>query len=665
MSHASPTRPAPVRHLFTLDRPGLLAALWLACGIVFVALLPPQLMQGQPLWQVQLSRLMLACLLAAPLFATPLADRQRDPSGDVRWIPALAVTAAAYVPALLCELLLTPGFPLPIVELSMAAGSFVVLVPLLVGRRHIGKAAIVAVVLAGALIGIGSAVADTREWTLGALAGRAKGPETIVQAVPTALHPLRVTSYRRFIDAKVAGGGIASLGAGNGYLVASGEGLLFHVTRDAPSGAFTATWLPATVPINHQQFFAETRQTGTSHAENNRVAMAPTWFRVADLLVEEQGGTITLFAVHNYWKSAEQCSVLRISTLRTPLQDLTRGVLAAHWNTLYETTPCQRLTNEGQGGRLVRLPDGALLLSVGVHDESNSPNAQNLASHYGKTIRIDALSGQAEVFTSGHRNPQGLTVASNGDVWQTEHGPRGGDELNRIVRGANFGWPEVSYGVPYFPNVPPKSGASGSHAGFVAPTYAWLPSIGVSNLIEVTSERFPHWKHDLVIASLVRTTLWRARVVDQRVTYVEEIKLDERLRDILQDEDGRLVLWTDRHSVIFVEPLTDESGGSPEDEQLLAALTASRCQACHVTTDASTHGIGPNLRGVIGRPVAGASGYAYSEGLRRAGGVWDVERLDRFLADPQRFAPGAKVEMQAVTDPAERRRALEFLRSVQ
>jgi cytochrome c len=167
-----------------------------------------------------------------------------------------------------------------------------------------------------------------------------------------------------------------------------------------------------------------------------------------------------------------------------------------------------------------------------------------------------------------------------------------------------------------------------------------------------------------MIASLVRTTLWRARVRDRRVTYVEEIKLDERLRDIIQDASGRLVLWTDKHSVIFVEPLADAPGGGAEDDQLMASVTIAKCLACHVTADGNTHGIGPNLRGVLGRTVAGASGYQYSGALRGVGGAWDEQRLDEFLANPQAFAPGMKIEMQAVTDPAERRRAIQWLRSI-
>jgi len=647
-------------YLYSFNRAGLPSFAWLAFGMLFVALVPSQLTQGLPLWKVQLSTRVLGLLLLAPLVAALIADRQRSASGSVRWLAALSVAVAAYVPALLGVLVLWQGFPLPFLLLSMAAGLIVVMLPLLVGPRHIGKAAAAAAIVALALFSVGAFLKNTSAWTLTAMTARVNGPETIVKAVPTALQTLRVTTYRGYINAKVAGGGIVL--AGKGYLTASGEGALFYIERDAAKGSFSATPLKLSVPVNHSQFFAETRQTGTVLAEHNKIAIAPTWFRVTDLLAEEKDGRTTLFAVHNYWKSAEKCSVMRVSVLTAPTQDLVSDKAAANWETIYETHPCQPATNEGQGGRLVRLPDGALLLSVGVHDETNSPNAQNPESHYGKTIRIDPATKQAEVITMGHRNPQGLTGASNGDVWATEHGPRGGDELNLIVRGKNFGWPLVSYGVQYFPGAFPASATSGTHEGFDPPIFAWVPSIGISNLVEITGDQFPLWQHDLMVASLVRNSLFRTRLVDKRVTYVEEIKLDERLRDLIVDREGRLVIWTDKHNVMFVEPL-GAAGNGPEEDKLLASVTVAKCSACHVI-EGNSHGIGPNLRGVFGRAVAGAAGYSYSEALRGAGGTWDAERLEKFLSDPQGFAPGMKVEMQAVTDAAERRRAIEWLKGL-
>jgi cytochrome c2 len=470
-----------------------------------------------------------------------------------------------------------------------------------------------------------------------------------VQAVQSELYPLQVTTFRGFVDARVWGGGIASLG--DGYLAASGEGYLFHIRRDSSALGLESLRLKVSVPINHEEFFRESTQTDVTS----------TWFRVTDLLVEEADGSTTLFAVHNHWNHDQRCSVLRVSMLSAPTRDLIGNRPVADWQTLYDAGPCQDSVNEGQGGRLVRLPERKLLLSTGVQGTNDS--AQDPANSYGKTVMIDVMARQGRIFTSGHRNPQGLAVASTGDIWLTEHGPNGGDELNRLVSGANFGWPVVSYGLPYSPGEPPFGDVPGSHEGFDRPAFAWMPSIGISNLIEVKGGLLPNWRHDLIIASLVRTTLWRARVVDQRVEYVEEIKLDERIRDIIEDPAGRIVLWTDNQSLVFIEPLTGDAGTGSRNDALLADLAFSRCAACHVTAKGAANGIGPNLHEIMGRPVASAAGYGYSKALRGVGGVWDEERLDRFLEDPQAFAPGARLEMQPMPNASQRRRVITYLKA--
>jgi len=646
----------PSGRVYSLDRSGWPSAVWLACGIAIVVLLPSQLVFGHPLWKAHVSRILLALLMAAPLVAAPIADRQRGSSGTVQWLAAAGIAVASYVPVLLYVLLFAPGSDIAFLLISMTAGTAVVLVALLAGRRHLGKAAVVAGILVSALLGTGLALGNTPGWTISALSARVSGPNSGVRAVTTLLHALKVTTYRRYVDAKVAGGGIANLG--KGYLAASGEGGLFYFEREAESGNLSATRLGASVPINHAQFFAETTQAGSPQA-----TLAPTWFRALDLLAEERGESTALYVVHNFWKSVERCSVVRVSRLSAPTQDFASDRLASAWETIYESTPCLTVTNEGQGGRLIRLPDGSLLLTVGLHDDRNGLDGRLAEGHYGKTILIDESAKSGSVFTSGHRNPQGLVRTHDGDLWLTEHGPRGGDELNRLVKGTNFGWPVVSYGVQYHPGEPPTSGSSGSHAAFEPPVFSWARSSGISNLIEVSGELFPRWKDDLLIASLVRNSLWRARIVDRRVASLEEINLDDRLRDIIQDPAGRIVIWTDQHSLIFIEPADTGPGSRDMDEASRAELAFAKCAACHQVADGTRHGIGPDLHGVFGREVAGSNGYAYSHALQNAGGSWDEESLDRFLANPQAFAPGMRAEMQAVTDADERRLLIRHLQS--
>lgn len=637
--------PISVHNIYRWGRSGAAGSCWLLAGLLLVLLVPTQAALGVPVWKASLSgaRITLACILAGVLVGAILADRQRDLHGGIRWIPALAITGSALVPALLNMVLFATAYARSVPLIAMSVGAVVVLSPIWIGRDRVKWISGFAAATILALLGIG--LSGKANWTLTNWAKSAQPRTSNVRRVPSLLYPLQITTFRGYLDSGVQGGGIAVIG--NGYLAASAEGHLFYVKRTPSAAGLEVTRLALSVPINYDGFFRESLQPG----------LAPTWFRVTDLLVEETGGHALVFAAHNYWRPEQRCSVLRVSVLSAASSDLTGNRAVANWRTLYETSPCEESINEGQGGRLVRMADGRLLLSTGAQGSFES--AQEPGNSYGKTVAIDDRTREARIFTSGHRNPQGLTVAADGAVWLTEHGPNGGDELNRLLPGGNFGWPLVSYGLPYSPGQAPFSDGTGSHSGFDEPAFAWVPSIGISNLIEVTSDLFPRWRNDLIVASLVRSTLWRVRLVDHHVEYVEEIKLEGRIRDIIQDPAGRIVLWTDARAMVFVEPAPAVPA---EGEQATSAeLAFARCAACHVTTKGATSGIGPNLHGVLDRPVATVGGYEYSKALRAVGGSWNLERLDRFLQDPQSFAPGARLEMQPISDASERRLVIEHL----
>lgn len=208
------------------------------------------------------------------------------------------------------------------------------------------------------------------------------------------------------------------------------------------------------------------------------------------------------------------------------------------------------------GGRMAFLPDGTLLLGLGDGFDLRE-EAQNLRSHLGKIVRItsdgrvpednpfagreDAL---PEIFSYGHRNVQGLIV-DQGAVYAHEHGPRGGDELNRIEPGLNYGWPLATSGVDY-------SGALITpyrrYPGTVAPLVEWTPSIAPAGLIRYRGEMFPEWKGDFLIAALAGRGLWRVRL-DPFDRLIEQEKLlndlGERLREVREAPDGSIWLGTD------------------------------------------------------------------------------------------------------------------------
>src|SRR5262249_9730824 len=155
-----------------------------------------------------------------------------------------------------------------------------------------------------------------------------------------------------------------------------------------------------------------------------------------------------------------------------------------------------------------------------------------------------------KLVSMGHRNPQGLVVSKTGELFSTEHGPSGGDELNLISEGANYGWPNVTLGTEY--NAYNwKEGLQGRHTGYQLPIFGWVPSIAVSNLIQV--DKFnDRWDGDLLVASLKSLSIFRLRLDGTKVIYSEPIWLGQRIRDVTQISTGTIVLWTDDAQLLFI-----------------------------------------------------------------------------------------------------------------
>jgi glucose/arabinose dehydrogenase len=199
------------------------------------------------------------------------------------------------------------------------------------------------------------------------------------------------------------------------------------------------------------------------------------------------------------------------------------------------------------GGRLVF--DGPyLFFSVGERGQQD--NAQDLTNPLGKIHRIfddgrvpgdnpfvGSASAIASIWSYGHRNPQGLTInPRTHEVWETEHGPKGGDELNRIVKGANYGWPLVTFGTNYDGTV---ISTETTRAGFVSPSAHWIPSPGVSGLHFYTATEFPKWRNHLLVANLAQQKLCLVRLHGNEVIGQEVlIQGIGRIRDVTVGPDG-------------------------------------------------------------------------------------------------------------------------------
>ena len=213
------------------------------------------------------------------------------------------------------------------------------------------------------------------------------------------------------------------------------------------------------------------------------------------------------------------------------------------------------------GGKLAFLPDGTLLVGVGEGYKYRE-EAQNLAWELGKLLRIhpdgtapsdNPFPEQApRVYSYGHRNPQGLVYDAETDrILMMEHGPKGGDELNHIVAGDNYGWPAITYGVDYSGAViSPYTEADGMQQ----PLQYWVPSIGPSGLAIYRGEMFPEWQGDLLLGSLINEEMRRLRLIGNEVTEDEAIfqEIKGRVRDVRVLSDGSIVALTDEGDVFHI-----------------------------------------------------------------------------------------------------------------
>ena len=209
------------------------------------------------------------------------------------------------------------------------------------------------------------------------------------------------------------------------------------------------------------------------------------------------------------------------------------------------------------GCRIVQAADGNLFLTLGERYQRRD-DAQKLDNHHGKIVRVtpdgavpadnpfrQQPGALPEIWSYGHRNPQGAALAPDGKLWMHEHGPQGGDEVNLPQPGRNYGWPVVTHGENYGGG---KIGEGTAKAGMEPPLHYWVPSIAPSGMVFLTSSKYGDaWKGSLFIGSLKFGTLHRLQVGQGKVLREEKLLQGngERLRDVRQGPDGLLYLLTD------------------------------------------------------------------------------------------------------------------------
>ena len=205
------------------------------------------------------------------------------------------------------------------------------------------------------------------------------------------------------------------------------------------------------------------------------------------------------------------------------------------------------------GSRVAFDNEGYLYITIGDRGPDGEPKAQDLAYHHGKTVRlhddgrvpadnpfVNTPGALPEIFSYGHRNQQGLVLNPvTGEMWASEHGPRGGDEVNVLKAGGNYGWPVVSFGRTYDGE---QITDDPMQAGMVPPQWYWVPSIGISDILYYDGDAFPAWKNRLIVTGMsgmmLQTVLLEGRGARERESLLTSLR--QQFRDVDVDADGNL-----------------------------------------------------------------------------------------------------------------------------
>ncbi len=285
---------------------------------------------------------------------------------------------------------------------------------------------------------------------------------------------------------------------------------------------------------------------------------------VPRVAAQGQGGLLDVMIPRDFERTREVFLTFSKRQGRGANTALVRGVLSRSGDRLNDTRILFEAASGATGGRhfgsrVVEASDGTLLISVG--DRGDRPSAQDLSTHQGKVLRINRDGSipsdnpfastpgtQPEIWSLGHRNPQGMAVDQSGQLWVAEHGARGGDEVNLIRKGANYGWPVISYGRHYSGA---KIGEGTAKGGMEQPQWYWDPSIAPSGMMVYSGAMWPTWRGNIFVASLKFDMI--SRLSGTPLREVERLQNDDtgRIRDIQEGPDGAIWFLSETEGALF------------------------------------------------------------------------------------------------------------------
>ncbi|MGB2227203.1 MAG: PQQ-dependent sugar dehydrogenase [Parvibaculales bacterium] len=303
-----------------------------------------------------------------------------------------------------------------------------------------------------------------------------------------------------------------------------------------------------------------TELTGDLRHIRNGKLVAQAVAGVPQSLYGGQGGLMDIVIHPNYDENRYVYLSLSVGTddanaLRV-IRGRFTGTALEDISTIFESAPSKN-TLVHYGARMAFLPDNTLLINVGDGFDLRE-QAQNLSNHFGSLVRvtddgkvpqdnpfIGVAGAQPEIYSYGHRNQQSIAVErGSGKIYQTEHGPRGGDELNLIEAGKNYGWPVATFGIDY-------SGARispyASYEGTKQPLVDWTPSIGPSGMTIYDGAQFPDWQGDIFVSSLIYSKIIHIDMVNGAPQQQSDMfsEIGDRLRDIRTGADGALYILSE------------------------------------------------------------------------------------------------------------------------
>ena len=333
------------------------------------------------------------------------------------------------------------------------------------------------------------------------------------------------------------------------YMQGDGQIFLFHEkNKNFKFKKITAQ----KIPINRDEFIKK-------HEKIHGKSKLRNFFGLRDIMINKFDlvDTTSIFVSSMDYDIDKDC--YKMSVFRNEFINVDE-IKLTEWKKIFSSKQC--LTSDmnyekqyylaSSGGRIVKYDENNILLSIGNFDGdgyySSYIHSQDLSNDYGKIIKINLKDSTDEIFSLGHRNPQGLFLLDKDYIFASEHGPKGGDEINLITQGKNYGWPVATYGTDYLKKSSKVDKTNNSHNGYEKPIFSWGNNYGVSQIIVYKSDYFDKWKGNIITSSLVGKTLTRMVFDIERksILYIENIPIDKRIRDIIEGPNGKIVLLTDQ-----------------------------------------------------------------------------------------------------------------------